>query len=203
MSWGLVTGAIPLRSNTPASRAVVGSRRNCCHAMSRSSLTIRPRFVSSLVSMYPAHALAKHTARTGASGPVETNGQPVLGTGERRPVDRHHVVARHAPAVPEQQLVHGGLDLHAAEVQPDALVHPVAERDPRVAVHLVVRAEPVGVELVGVGPVLLEVVQALQTDRDVGVRRDPVAEDLSLLDGLAGQTRYRRHETHALPHHTI
>ena len=71
--------------------------------------------------------------------------------------DREADRVLHAVATPRaimplegaQQVVHGGLDLHAGEVHADALVHAAAEGRPRVPVGLVlapVVGEPAGVE---------------------------------------------------------
>src|SRR4051812_48132510 len=159
---GSPIGARPARYRTPSSLAVVGRRRACSIAP--------PRLRFSTFGIFP---------RMPDSDPLKMNRKPILGAGERTPVQRHLIASRNAPAVAEQELVHCGLDLHGPEIEPDAFVHAVAERCPGVAVHLVLAAlfaEPFRIELAWIGPVLVQHVRAVQVARDIGIGRDVDAE---------------------------
>src|SRR5690606_12737238 len=136
----------------------------------------------------------------------EADGEPVLGRGQRRGVQRPLVPLRDAPAVPLQDLVEDGLDLHPGEVHPDALVRAPAERRPRELVDPVLaalRGEPLGVEPVRVRPPLGHVVVAEHRHDDEGPRRDVEAEDRGVLDDLARQRRDGRDHPQRLLHHHV
>ena len=83
-------------------------------------------------------------------------------------------------------------------------MHPAAERLPGEAVRLVLPAvlgEALGVEDLRVRPVLGHVVRVQRHHRGEPAGRDLHAQDLGVLDGLAGEHRHRRVQSKRLLHH--